>query len=99
MPKVSERALNIRRQKLRDALHAHPEGLTVASLLVYVPRIDDRCIYHDLTVMPDTYIDRWIPAPHRGQAYNHRSQAYLAVWCAVVPPENCPHPEEQDEQP
>lgn len=35
--------------------------------------------------MPDAYIDRW-DGPVRGQ--------YAAVWCVVVPPPNCPHPNE-----
>lgn len=86
MPKTSERALNLRRQALRDALRAHPEGLTIPTLAVFVPRVDDRVLYHDLTVMPDTYIDRWIKNPGRGAHY-------LAVWCAVVPPPDCPHPD------
>lgn len=87
MPKTSERAMNLRRQALREALRAHPEGLTIPTLMNFVPRVDDRVIYHDLTVMPDTYIDRWIRSPRQGGKY-------LAVWCAVVPPPNCPHPED-----
>lgn len=38
-----------------------------------------------LKSMPDAYIDRWTkghPGPGR----------YSAVWCVVVPPENCPPP-------
>lgn len=32
---------------------------------------------------PDAYIDRWI-----------KKDNYLtAVWCVVVPPENCPRPD------
>jgi hypothetical protein len=33
--------------------------------------------------MPDTYIDRWELRPRKPPA---------AVWCVVVPPENCPKP-------
>ncbi len=33
--------------------------------------------------MPDAYIDRWIK----------NGQRVSAVWCVVVPPENCPRPE------
>lgn len=85
MPKTSQRALDQRRQILRDALRANPEGLTIPNLMMFVPRVDDRVLYHDLTVMPDTYIDRWVKNPHRGAPF-------LAVWCAVVPPPNCPRP-------
>lgn len=37
--------------------------------------------------MPDVYIDRYLE-PVRGQ--------YPAVWCAWVPPPNCPHPTASD---
>jgi hypothetical protein len=40
--------------------------------------------YNALRTMPDTYIDRWTEAK--------QSQPSQAVWCAVVPPEDCPKP-------
>jgi hypothetical protein len=36
-----------------------------------------------LKAMPDSYIDRW-DGPSRGQ--------WRAIWCVVVPPEDCPKP-------
>lgn len=33
--------------------------------------------------MPDAYIDRWLKT----------GQRVTAVWCVVVPPDNCPRPE------
>ena len=40
--------------------------------------------YNALRNMPDTYIDRWTKAK--------QGQPSQAVWCAVVPPEDCPKP-------
>jgi len=38
--------------------------------------------------MPDAYIDRW-------QKINAKNN-YAAVWCVVVPPENCPKPNQKE---
>ena len=40
--------------------------------------------HNALRNMPDTYIDRWTEAK--------QGQPSQAVWCAVVPPEDCPKP-------
>jgi hypothetical protein len=68
---------------IRVALRGVPEGMTVEELsdLMDRPRENVRKV---LKAMPDTYIDRWELAPKR---------QYKAVWCIVVPPENCPRPE------
>jgi hypothetical protein len=68
---------------IRQALHAAPDGMTLEDLSVLLkrPRNNLRKV---LKTMPDTYIDRWESAP-RGQ--------YKAVWCACIPPLDCPSPE------
>ena len=68
---------------VRALLREHSDGLTVTELSektgVHVNSIQ-RCVKE----MPDAYIDRW-DTKSRGR--------YLsAVWCVVVPPENCPKP-------
>ena len=69
---------------VREALRAHPDGLTTIQIhsATNAPQDTIRSILHN---MPDAYIDRWV---YRG------TKKYLsAVWCVVVPPENCPRPE------
>ena len=69
---------------VRALLRAMTDGLTITELSektgIYANSIQ-RCVKE----MPDAYIDRW-DTKSRGR--------YLsAVWCVVVPPENCPKPE------
>ena len=67
---------------VRKVLRASEDGLTVKQI-VDLTQIDKDPLSRILQTMPDAYIDRW-SGPTRGQ--------YSAVWCVVVPPENCPHP-------
>jgi hypothetical protein len=69
-------------QELRAILRGHPDGLTTVALADMTGR-DRHNVRKLLIEMPDTYVDRW-DGPHRGQ--------YNAVWCVVIPPDNCPHP-------
>lgn len=69
-------------QELRAILRSHPDGLNTAALADMTGR-DRKNVRDYLYKMCDTYIDRW-DGPYRGQ--------YNAVWCVVVPPDNCPHP-------
>ena len=71
-----------RHPEIRALLRQHEDGLT-ASQLCAALGTEARQMRQALTDMPDVYIDRYL-APVRGQ--------YPAVWCAVVPPPNCPHP-------
>lgn len=67
---------------IRRLLHRHHDGLTpieIANLL----NIKTDSVRNALKHMPDTYIDRWKPVYH---------EPPHAVWCAVVPPEDCPRP-------
>lgn len=69
--------------EIRAALRARPDGMTLNELVALFP---DRARYNirkSLQNLPDAYIDRWESAP---------SKAYKAVWCVVIPPEDCPHP-------
>jgi len=70
-------------KQIRQALRDNPDGLTVAQIVVLVPA-PENTVNRQLRMMPDTYIDRW---QSRG-VKNYVS----AVWCVIVPPENCPRP-------
>jgi hypothetical protein len=67
---------------VRKVLRDSEDGLTVRQI-VDLTQIDKDPLSRILQTMPDAYIDRW-SGPTKGQ--------YSAVWCVVVPPENCPHP-------
>ena len=67
---------------IRALLRGEPDGLSlqrIAQRLGISPEVARNCIGR----MPDAYIDRWMTKPKGPPA---------AVWCVVVPPENCPHP-------
>jgi len=67
---------------LRQLLRKHTDGLTIKDLARLIESSRPNTL-QALKAMPDAYVDRW-EGPNRGQ--------YAAVWCVVVPPENCPHP-------
>jgi hypothetical protein len=67
---------------VRRVLRNNSDGLTEKEI-TGLTRVDADSLNRMLQTMPDTYIDRWT-GPTKGQ--------YSAVWCVVVPPENCPHP-------
>ena len=67
---------------VRKVLRDSADGLTVKQITEAVG-VDKDPLSRILQTMPDAYIDRW-SGPTRGQ--------YSAVWCVVVPPENCPRP-------
>lgn len=48
--------------------------------------VDSGNLVRSLRSMPDAYIDRWQPA-------RNGSKRFVAVWCVVDVPEDCPHPE------
>jgi hypothetical protein len=70
-------------KSIRVTLRGIPDGMTLEELseLLNRPKTNVRKV---LKAMPDVYIDRWEVAP-RGQ--------YKAVWCVVIPPNDCPRPE------
>jgi hypothetical protein len=67
---------------VRRVLRNNSDGLTEREI-TGLTRVDADSLSRILASMQDAYIDRWT-GPSRGQ--------YSAVWCVVVPPENCPHP-------
>ena len=78
-----------RTTRIRATLRSekYSDGLTVSQLSI----LCDMAPYNvkdALKGMPDAYIDRWVKertGPGR----------MAAVWCVVVPPENCPPPRKE----
>jgi hypothetical protein len=65
------------------------DGMTIAELCAALDTTKDKYQFKKgvsgcLQTMPDAYIDRWVPA---------HNNLWAAVWCVVIPPENCPKPE------
>jgi hypothetical protein len=79
-----------RHPEIRALLREHEDGMTVDELALIL-RVDmSNAVRTALKQMPDAYIDRWRKAA---------LGPWTAVWCVVVPPENCPKPsDEQDDQ-
>ena len=67
---------------VRRVLRDSSDGLTVKQIMD-LSQVHTDSLSRILQKMPDAYIDRW-SGPTKGQ--------YSAVWCVVVPPENCPQP-------
>jgi hypothetical protein len=72
---------------LRSVLRMYDDGLTV-SQVANITGLDANGINRSLKCMPDTYIDRW--------ETRQRGRPLIAVWCVVIPPENCPKPTKGD---
>jgi predicted Zn-ribbon and HTH transcriptional regulator len=69
--------------ELRELLRNNPEGLTVKEIMAVYNNRAESGVRSILKNLPDSYIDRWQSAPRK---------QYRAVWCVVIPPEDCPHP-------
>ena len=69
---------------VRMVLQKYHDGLPVADIAERLEK-STTSSRRALLGMPDAYIDRWIA---------YRKQ-WVAVWCVVVPPENCPKPTEK----
>mgnify|MGYP003632705186 FL=1 len=74
-------------QEIRALLRAHSDGMTIEQVVWAVKR-DKANVKKTIRAMPDAYIDRWEAVPRK---------QYAAVWCVVVPPEDCPRPENVDD--
>ena len=70
-------------QEIRALLRAHSDGMTLEQIVWAVKR-DKANVKKIIRAMPDAYIDRWETAPRK---------QFAAVWCVVVPPDDCPRPE------
>jgi len=68
--------------RIRHLLHEYYDGLTAAEISELL-EIKPDSVRNALKAMPDTYIDRWKVIYHEPPS---------AVWCAVVPPKDCPKP-------
>jgi hypothetical protein len=77
--------------KIRQQLRQSKDGLSVGELSDAVG-VNPHSIRKALIRMPDAYIDRWYEAGGVGQGM------YGAIWCVVVPPENCPKPASKKER-
>lgn len=69
---------------IRMLLQKYPDGMTATEI---AERLDKHRshIRRALLEMPDAYIDRWTSCKSH----------WAAVWCVIVPPENCPKPKER----
>ena len=68
-------------------LHQYHDGLTPTEIAERLElKVDS--VRNALKEMPDTYIDRWKSVEH---------EPPHAVWCAIVPPEDCPKPKGKHE--
>ena len=76
--------------KIRQLLHQYHDGLTAKEISERLEKRHDT-IYAALQNMPDTYIDRWLEA--------QQQLPPQAVWCAVIPPEDCPKPRSKNVRP
>jgi hypothetical protein len=74
-------------QEIRALLRANSDGMTLEQIVWAVKR-DKANVKKNVRAMPDAYIDRWEAVPRK---------QYAAVWCVVVPPEDCPRPESVDD--
>ena len=72
-------------QSLRTLLRASPDGLDVGTIANTLER-EPSNIRKLLAGMPDAYIDRWV---------RQRGNPPTAIWCVIVPPDNCPRPNNQ----
>ena len=69
--------------EVRQLLRDNPDGVDVGTIANRVDR-EPSNIRKLLSTMPDAYIDRWV---------RQNGNPPMAIWCVVVPPENCPKPE------
>ena len=70
-------------QSLRTLLRASPDGLDVGTIANTLER-EPSNVRKLLAGMPDAYIDRWV---------RQRGNPPIAIWCVIVPPDNCPRPD------
>ena len=71
--------------RIRMLLQKYHDGLTLLDISQYL-NMNYTNAGRSLEKMPDAYIDRWVPKQGKGRG------KWSAVWCVIVPPENCPMP-------
>jgi len=72
---------------VRALLRANSDGMDVGTIANTLNR-EPYNVRRILKTMPDAYIDRWFTTG--------RKKYYSAVWCVVVPPANCPKPNQKE---
>jgi len=77
-------------KQVRDLLRQSSDGLTVKEIIKAIPDVTRPHLSRILNNMPDAYIDRW--------QSDKTKRWHRAVWCVVIPPENCPKPQNNDER-
>ena len=68
-------------KRIRDTLAQAPDGMTASELSLAL-NIEPSQISRSLSLMPDTYIDRWIKTRTK----------YAGVHCLAFVPDDCPYP-------
>lgn len=71
-------------KQVRELLRQAPDGMTVIEIIEAIPGTTKPHLSRILNNMPEAYIDRWQSNPNE--------RWHRAVWCVVIPPENCPKP-------
>lgn len=67
---------------IRQLLRENPDGLDAGTIANAVDREIEN-VRKRLREMPDAYIDRW---------EKKKGSPYIAIWCVVIPPDDCPRP-------
>jgi len=71
-------------RSIRELLKINADGMDVGTIANTLNREPEN-VRRILKTMPDAYIDRWTRFGGIGKP--------SAIWCVVVPPENCPRPD------
>lgn len=76
---------------IRALLRKHHDGLRTPDIARAIG-VDASSVLKALRSMPDAYIDRW--QMRNPDVYGDVPRGRTAaVWCVVVPPDDCPRPE------
>lgn len=68
-------------KRIRDELAQAPDGLTPREVALKLG-VEVSQINRSLALMPDVYIDRWIPFKNR----------FTSIHCLAFVPDDCPRP-------
>jgi len=81
--KKTQRSRTSRIDQVRRMLRENADGLSISEILAR-SGLKSNNVYRILRRMPDAYIDRWVR--------NNTNHQTSAIWCVVIPPEDCPRP-------
>lgn len=71
--------------RIRELLRTNPDGMTAPAIRA-LTQASEKGVWEALNNMPDAYRDRWVKSA---------KGPYVAIWCVVVPPPHCPHPNKE----